>query len=629
MTESDLEQLALAWFQDAGWDYLHGPDIAPDSDTPERSDYRQAILPGQLRAALYRLNQAIPEAILDDVARQLAKPDHPSLILSNRAFHEALTTGVPVEVEIAGEKRGDRVQVIDFEHPERNRFVVVNQFTVQGSKQPRRPDLVCFINGLPVAVIELKNPANEQADIWAAFNQLQTYKDEIADLFVNNEALVISDGLNARIGSLTANRERFLPWRTLKSENDRPLLEFELEKVVRGFFAPELLLDYLSYFVLFETAEGQTVKKIAGYHQFHAVRAAVKAAVIAATQPAATLAQEQWATYADRVKPGSRMGGIVWHTQGSGKSISMVCFAAKLMQQKEMQNPTLVVVTDRNDLDGQLFQTFVGAKSLLKELPQQANDRDELRALLAGRPAGGIIFSTVQKFAPRADEERFPELTDRTNVVVIADEAHRSQYGFRAVLDKKTGNIQVRLRQASARRAEERHLRRLYRHAGGRRRQGHPRRVWRLRQHLRHPGRGGRRRHGADLLRKPAGQAGPQPSRDGTDERRCGGSLRGRGRCGAEGGGQDPMGGAGKAGGRAAAHRPGGGRHRAALRGAQRRGGRQGHDRGHEPRNLRAALRCHRRPAAGLAQCRPGAGGDQGGDDRIGRRPGAIATPHP
>jgi type I restriction enzyme R subunit len=346
---------------------------------------------------------------------------------------------VPVEVEIAGEKRGDRVQVIDFEHPERNRFVVVNQFTVQGSKQPRRPDLVCFINGLPVAVIELKNPANEQADIWAAFNQLQTYKDEIADLFVNNEALVISDGLNARIGSLTANRERFLPWRTLKSENDRPLLEFELEKVVRGFFAPELLLDYLSYFVLFETAEGQTVKKIAGYHQFHAVRAAVKAAVIAATQPAATLAQEQWATYADRVKPGSRMGGIVWHTQGSGKSISMVCFAAKLMQQKEMQNPTLVVVTDRNDLDGQLFQTFVGARSLLRETPQQATNRDQLRALLAGRPSGGIIFTTVQKFVPEGDEEVFPLLSDRTNIVVIADEAHRSQYGFRAVLDKKTG----------------------------------------------------------------------------------------------------------------------------------------------------------------------------------------------
>lgn len=298
---------------------------------------------------------------------------------------------------------------------------------------------MCFINGLPIAVIELKNLAAEQVGIKDAFNQLQTYKEEIADLFVFNEALVISDGLHARVGSLTANFERFMPWRTVKNENDRPLLEFELEKVVRGFFAPELLLDYLRYFVLFEMSYGQIVKKIAAYHQFHAVRAAVRAAVIAATQPLANTVQEQWATYADKVKPGSRMGGIVWHTQGSGKSISMLCFAAKLMQQKEMHNPTLVVVTDRNDLDGQLFETFVGARSLLRELPQQAGNREELRTLLAGRPSGGIIFTTVQKFTPDADEEKFPLLSDRHNIVVIADEAHRSQYGFRAVLDKKTG----------------------------------------------------------------------------------------------------------------------------------------------------------------------------------------------
>lgn len=439
MTESDLEQLALTWFQDAGWDYRAGPDIAPDSDNPQRSDYRQVLLQGELREALARLNPQIPAAVLDDVAHQLGKPDHPSLIQSNRAFHEALVGGVPVEVEINGERRGDRVVLVDFETPERNRFLVVNQFTVQGSKQPRRPDLVCFINGLPIAVIELKNLAAEQVGIKDAFHQLQTYKGEVADLFVTNAALVVSDGLQARIGSLTASFERFLPWRTVKNENDRPLLEYELEKVVRGFFAPALLLDYLRYFVLFEMAEGQVVKKIAAYHQFHAVRAAVKAAVIAATPPAANTAQEQWASYAERVKPGSRMGGIVWHTQGSGKSISMVCFAAKLMQQPEMHNPTLVVVTDRNDLDGQLFQTFVGARSLLREQPQQAGSRDELRALLAGRPSGGIIFTTVQKFTPDAGEEVFPLLSDRNNIVVMADEAHRSQYGFSAVLDKKTG----------------------------------------------------------------------------------------------------------------------------------------------------------------------------------------------
>ncbi|MDR3413309.1 MAG: type I restriction endonuclease subunit R [Formivibrio sp.] len=439
MTESDLEKLALTWFKDTGWDYRAGPDIAPDSDSPERSDYRQVLLQGELREALARLNPQIPSSVLDEVAHQLAKPEHPSLIQSNRAFHEALVGGVLVEVEIDGERRGDRVVLVDFENPERNRFLVVNQFTIQGCKQPRRPDLVCFINGLPIAVIELKNLAAEQVGIKDAFHQLQTYKEEITDLFVFNAALVASDGLQARVGSLTASFERFLPWRTVKNENDRPLLEFELEKVVRGFLAPALLLDYLRYFVLFEMADGQLVKKIAAYHQFHAVRAAVKAAVIAATQAPANTAQEQWADYANRVKPGSRMGGIVWHTQGSGKSISMVCFAAKLMQQKEMQNPTLVVVTDRNDLDGQLFQTFVGARSLLRELPQQAGNRDELRALLADRPSGGIIFTTVQKFTPEAGEDVFPQLSDRTNIVVIADEAHRSQYGFRAVLDKKTG----------------------------------------------------------------------------------------------------------------------------------------------------------------------------------------------
>ncbi|MDA8254349.1 MAG: type I restriction endonuclease subunit R, partial [Betaproteobacteria bacterium] len=441
MTEDDLEQLCLTWFQDSGWEYRFGPDIAPDGDTPERADYRQVLLQGRLHEALRRLNPNVPDAVLEEVLHRVAKLHEPSVIQSNRHFHEALLDGLAVIVEKNGEKRGDRVRLIDFEHPENNRFLVVNQYTVQGTKQPRRPDLVCFINGIPIAVIELKNTASEQADIWSAFNQLETYKAEITDLFVFNEALVISDGLHARVGSLTADRERFLPWRTIRNENDRPLLEFELEKVVRGFFAAELLLDYLHYFILFEQGDDGIIKKIAGYHQFHAVREAVRATVIAATQPQAApnKAEEERATYGKRVVPGSRKGGIVWHTQGSGKSISMVCFTGKLMQQPEMQNPTIVVVTDRNDLDGQLFQTFAGARSLLKETPQQAEDRETLRALLNGRPSGGIIFTTVQKFSPEKDEDQFPRLTDRTNVVVIADEAHRSQYGFNAVLDKKTG----------------------------------------------------------------------------------------------------------------------------------------------------------------------------------------------
>jgi len=437
ITENELEKLALTWFQDSGWEYRHGPDIAPDGEAPERSDYRQVLLVSRLGDALRRLNPGIPEAVLDEVVHRIGKLGNPSLLLNNRAFHEALIDGVPVEVEIDGVKRGDRVRLIDFERSAQNCFLVVNQYTVQGTKQPRRPDLVCFINGLPISVIELKNPATEQVDIWSAFNQIETYKAEITDLFTYNEALVISDGLNARVGSLTADRERYMPWRTLRNENDRPLLEFELEKMVRGFFAPELLLDYLRYFILFEQGDDGIVKKIAGYHQFHAVREAVRATVIAATQPEKKA--EQRATYGQEVVPGSRKGGIVWHTQGSGKSISMVCFTGKLMQQPEMRNPTIVVVTDRNDLDGQLFNTFKGARALLKEEPQQAEGRDQLRILLAGRPSGGIIFTTVQKFSPEMDEEKFPALNERTNIVVIADEAHRSQYGFRAVLDQKTG----------------------------------------------------------------------------------------------------------------------------------------------------------------------------------------------
>ncbi|WP_283743158.1 type I restriction endonuclease subunit R [Sideroxydans sp. CL21] len=439
ISEDHLEQLALTWFQDSGWEYCYGPDIAPDGTKPERADYRQVVLAERLLDALGRLNPEIPEAVLDEVVHRLGKLHEPSLLKSNRSFHELLLDGVAVEVETDGVKRGDRVRLMDFEDLANNRFLVVNQFTIQGVRQPRRPDLVCFINGLPIAVIELKNPATEQADIWSAFNQLETYKAEISDLFVFNEALVISDGLLARVGSLTADRERYMPWRTLRSENDKPLLEFELEKVVRGFFAPDLLLDYLRYFILYEQGEDGIVKKIAGYHQFHAVREAVRATVIAATGPLPDKAELERATYGKEVKPGSRKGGIVWHTQGSGKSISMVCFVGKLMQQQEMQNPTIVVVTDRNDLDGQLFQTFTGARSLLKEMPQQAEDRDALRMLLNGRPSGGIIFTTMQKFAPGKNEDVFPKLTERTNIVVIADEAHRSQYGLNAVLDKKTG----------------------------------------------------------------------------------------------------------------------------------------------------------------------------------------------
>ncbi|WP_419612862.1 type I restriction endonuclease subunit R, partial [Thiolapillus sp.] len=330
------------------------------------------------------------------------------------------------------EIHNDHAFLVDFEQLTNNRFVAINQFTVSGTKQPRRPDVICFINGLPFAVLELKSPSDENADIWDAFNQLQTYKDEIGDLFIFNEALVVSDGYTARVGSLTANQERFMPWRTIKHEDDKPKLTWQLETLVRGFFDRELFLDYIRYFVLFESNGETIIKKIAGYYQFHAVREAVKATVIAAQEIEGVA--EKRATYADEVVPGSKKAGVVWHTQGSGKSISMCCYAGKLLQQPAMNNPTLIVVTDRNDLDGQLFATFSNAVELLKQTPVQANDRDELRQLLAERESGGIIFTTVQKFALLDDENSHPILNDRHNIVVISDEAHRSQYGLKAVL---------------------------------------------------------------------------------------------------------------------------------------------------------------------------------------------------
>ncbi|WP_203417532.1 type I restriction endonuclease subunit R [Pseudomonas syringae] len=441
MNEQQLEELCLNWFQQVGWRFAHGPDIAPDSSAPERTDYRQVVLRERLLAALARINPQIPAAALEQAVHALQTVSEPQMVVRNRSVHRLLLSGVAVEFEIGEQKKQDWVYFIDFAQPSNNDFLVVNQFTITGTRQPRRPDLIAFVNGLPLAVVELKNPANEQTDVWDAFNQLQTYKDEIIDLFNSNAALVVSDGWTARVGSLTANAERMLPWRTILNEDDRPRLQMELETVVRGFFKPELFLDYVRHFVLFEQDGDSIVKKIAGYHQFHAVREAVRATVIASqnADKGVLAVHEERATYAKEVQPGSRKAGVVWHTQGSGKSITMACYAGKLLQQPEMKNPTLVVVTDRNDLDGQLFATFCAASDLLKTTPLQAGDRDELREMLASREAGGIIFTTVQKFALQEEEEKHPLLSNRTNIVVISDEAHRSQYGTKGRLDTKTG----------------------------------------------------------------------------------------------------------------------------------------------------------------------------------------------
>jgi len=449
ITEEQLEQLCLDWFQSIGYDYICGYSIAPDGDAPERGDYRQIILFERLLEQIKKINPHIPARTLEQVSHSIAKPETPVLINNNKAFHRLLLEGVKVEYKQQGqdgktESKTDYVQLVDFTNVANNQFLVVNQYTLVSSKGLRRPDIIVFINGLPLAVVELKNPADNNADIWSAYQQLQTYKEEIPDLFMFNEALVVSDGLNARVGSLTANKERFMAWRTVNDEHDKPTFDYFLETLVKGFFKPELFLDYIRHFVLFETGgagadSANIVKKIAGYHQFHAVREAVKATVIAAERPEKGVLAEPRANWANTVEPGSGKAGVVWHTQGSGKSISMVCYTGKLLAQPAMNNPTIVVVTDRNDLDGQLYNTFGMAADTLRQAPVQASNRDELREILSARQSGGIIFTTVQKFALLSNEEEHPILSNRHNIVVVSDEAHRSQYGDKAKFNPKTG----------------------------------------------------------------------------------------------------------------------------------------------------------------------------------------------
>lgn len=445
INEDALEQLCISWLKEVGWKYLHGDIIAPDGERPERTTWRETILRPRLVSALAEINLGTTSETLEAAVHAAETISDPSLVVRNRALHRLLLSGFEVPVERDGQKVPDLVRFIDFANPSRNDFLVVNQFTIQGDRGNRRPDLVLFVNGLPLAVIELKNPADEQTDIWDAYNQLQTYKDQIPALMTTNEVLVLSDGVTARMGSLTSDRERFLPWRVIRNEDDKPLAEYELETLVRGLFDPERFLDFIKSFVLFEQDAGKTIKKVAGYHQFHAVREAVRATVIAsAHNETGTGIREQRATYGREVMPGSRKAGVVWHTQGSGKSITMAFYAGKLVQEPAMRNPTIVVVTDRNDLDDQLFKTFVSANELLKGNPEQAESRDDLRSLLETRESGGVIFTTVQKFALVAGEKKFPPLTDRENIVVISDEAHRSQYGserFVKKKDKKTGEV--------------------------------------------------------------------------------------------------------------------------------------------------------------------------------------------
>lgn len=412
-TESVVEEAALAWLEARGWTILHGPEIASGMPSAERDDpeFRDVVLERRLRQALQRLNPSLPSDAIESALKKLTVVDGPSLLERNRAAWRMLIDGVGVEITRPdGTLGGYPVTVADFKNPDNNDWVAVNQFTVREGQHIRRPDIILYLNGLPIAGIELKNATDEKATIWTAYDQYQTYKHQIPSLYVHNALLCISDGLEARVGSLTSPPERFLPWRTIEGEKPEPKTVPQLRVLIEGLFDKRRLLDFIRYFIVFEEEKSGTVKKIAGYHQFHAVNHAIEATATA--------------TSAD----GDKRAGVVWHTQGSGKSLTMVFYAGRLALDERFYNPTIVVLTDRNDLDDQLFGTFSRCHETLRQPPVQADSRDHLRQLL-NTTSGGIVFTTIQKFAPIAGEQH-PELTDRRNVIVIADEAHRSQYDF-------------------------------------------------------------------------------------------------------------------------------------------------------------------------------------------------------
>lgn len=447
INESTVEDAAIAWFHELGYAIGHGPHIAPGETAAERRSFGDVVLEGRLREAIGHLNPSIPADAQDEALRKLLRPESPSLTATNRRFHAMLRDGVEVEYRRAdGSIAGDRVRLVDFANPDANDWLVVNQFTVIEGQNNRRPDLVVFLNGLPVAVIELKNAADEDTTIWSAFQQLQTYLSQIGSLFQYNEVLVLSDGLQARIGSLTANQEWFKVWRTVEGEKEVSGAVLELEILIRGVFEKRRFLDLLQHYIVFEedTESERLNKIIAGYHQFHAVNAAVEETVRASGMAVAL------GTDADELptkggKPGDRRVGVVWHTQGSGKSYSMLFYAARIVRHPAMQNPTLVVLTDRNDLDDQLFGQFQRCHELLGQMPTQAASVEHLRTLLKVA-SGGVIFTTIQKFMPEIKGAKMSRLSDRQNIVVIADEAHRSQYDL---IDGLARNMRDALPRAS------------------------------------------------------------------------------------------------------------------------------------------------------------------------------------
>jgi len=420
LTEDKIERFMLRLFEGLGYEYIHGGEIAPDAEHAERETYSDVVLLSRLQHAVSTLNPDIPYSSQQQAIREVLNIASPDLISNNEKFHQYLTEGITVEFQKDGNTRGEKVWLIDWQNPENNQFLAVNQFTVIEDNHNRRPDIILFVNGLPLVVIELKNATNKKADIYAAYNQLQTYKREILSLFTYNSLLVISDGLTAKAGSLSAGYTRFMAWKT-KDGKTQDELTNGLEVLTEGMLNKSTLLDLIRHFTVFEETKTQDpeteivtiqkTKKIAAYHQYYAVNKAVEN-VVKATK-------------------GDHRGGVIWHTQGSGKSLSMVFLSGKLVLHPDLQNPTILVLTDRNDLDEQLFDTFAGCRQLLRQEPQQASNRTAVQDLLKVA-SGGVVFSTIQKFAPTDGEVLYPTLSNRENIVVLADEAHRSQYGFKA-----------------------------------------------------------------------------------------------------------------------------------------------------------------------------------------------------
>ena len=443
LLESDIEQMAIELLQAKRWEYLYGPDIAPDGETPMRTAFDEVVLREKLERAVVRLNPSVKEEVRDEAIKTVLRIASPDTLANNEAFHRLLTEGVPVSIYQDGMERGERIWLIDFEDPWNNEFTLVNQFTIIENGHNRRPDVLLFVNGLPLVIIELKNAADENATIESAYKQIETYKQQIPSLFTYNELIIISDGLEARAGSLSAGFSRFTAWKSEDGENIASPLMSQLEVLINGMLQKDTLLDLIRSFTVFEKQKTEdlktgittikTVKKIAAYHQYYAVNKAVESTLratginLGGDKVAESPVNFGFKTVKEQTV-GDHRAGVVWHTQGSGKSLSMVFYTGKIVQC--LNNPTVVVITDRNDLDDQLFDTFAGSRQLLRQTPVQAESRDHLKSLLKVN-SGGVIFTTIQKFQPETGNI-YEQLTDRCNVIVIADEAHRTQYGFKA-----------------------------------------------------------------------------------------------------------------------------------------------------------------------------------------------------